>query len=273
MPTAPRALLPRIIALYALLSTGVVGVDASKVMQPPTNDKIVKIAKSMLHNNIMDPVQRRLRLNRLCNWTRDNSSSNLAFVAPSHHRPMSLRAREPSTIEIPIAACRFVSTSSSLDALLPPSRRHHSYSRFHSANSSNSPASFHRLQGTRASSSLSQSIQPSKTDDGCDAHDANDAITDGLNDAQREATLRPRYSITRVVAGPGAGKTWVLTRRIGHLLLGGGAGTAAALYMVITFILVWLFRRVEGRYLRHLKMDAGKARTLPGAVEGIPVMR
>ncbi|KAL7460363.1 hypothetical protein ACHAXS_000819, partial [Conticribra weissflogii] len=42
---------------------------------------------------------------------------------------------------------------------------------------------------------------------------------DDLNESQREATLRPRYSITRVVAGPGAGKTKVLTCRIAHLLL------------------------------------------------------
>jgi len=44
-------------------------------------------------------------------------------------------------------------------------------------------------------------------------------ITNELNDSQKEATLRPRYSITRVVAGPGAGKTKVLTCRIAHLLL------------------------------------------------------
>ena len=44
-------------------------------------------------------------------------------------------------------------------------------------------------------------------------------LTDELNESQKEATLRPRYSITRVVAGPGAGKTRVLTCRIAHLLL------------------------------------------------------
>ena len=48
---------------------------------------------------------------------------------------------------------------------------------------------------------------------------SNFVITDQLNAAQREATLRPRYSITRVIAGPGAGKTKVLTCRIAHLLL------------------------------------------------------
>ncbi len=48
---------------------------------------------------------------------------------------------------------------------------------------------------------------------------SNIAITGQLNTAQREATLRPRYSITRVIAGPGAGKTKVLTCRIAHLLL------------------------------------------------------
>ena len=44
-------------------------------------------------------------------------------------------------------------------------------------------------------------------------------IIEGLNPSQQEATLRPRYSITRVIAGPGAGKTKVLTCRIAHLLL------------------------------------------------------
>lgn len=44
-------------------------------------------------------------------------------------------------------------------------------------------------------------------------------VIDELNPSQREATLRPRYSITRVIAGPGAGKTRVLTCRIAHLLL------------------------------------------------------
>ena len=44
-------------------------------------------------------------------------------------------------------------------------------------------------------------------------------ITQGLNLSQKEATLRPRYSITRVIAGPGAGKTKVLTCRIAHLMM------------------------------------------------------
>lgn len=48
---------------------------------------------------------------------------------------------------------------------------------------------------------------------------ASSMITRGLNPSQEEATLRPRYSITRVIAGPGAGKTKVLTCRIAHLLL------------------------------------------------------
>ena len=34
-------------------------------------------------------------------------------------------------------------------------------------------------------------------------------IIDELNPSQREATLRPRYSITRVIAGPGAGSKYL----------------------------------------------------------------
>lgn len=58
-------------------------------------------------------------------------------------------------------------------------------------------------------------------------------ITEGLNPSQMEATLRPRYSITRVIAGPGAGKTKVLTCRIAHLLLScesEGAGHANGIH-------------------------------------------
>jgi DNA helicase-2/ATP-dependent DNA helicase PcrA len=41
---------------------------------------------------------------------------------------------------------------------------------------------------------------------------------EGLNSAQIEAVTQPLSSITRVVAGPGAGKTRVLTSRIAYLL-------------------------------------------------------
>lgn len=44
------------------------------------------------------------------------------------------------------------------------------------------------------------------------------SILYGLNDAQVEAVTQPLSGITRVVAGPGAGKTRVLTCRIAHLL-------------------------------------------------------
>lgn len=46
----------------------------------------------------------------------------------------------------------------------------------------------------------------------------------------------------------GAGRT--LNAR--YYLAYEGFVTAAVLYMTITFALVWIFRRVEGRYLRHL---------------------
>jgi DNA helicase-2/ATP-dependent DNA helicase PcrA len=45
-----------------------------------------------------------------------------------------------------------------------------------------------------------------------------DVILDSLNDAQIKAVTQPTQSITRVVAGPGAGKTRVLTCRIAYLL-------------------------------------------------------
>ena len=43
-------------------------------------------------------------------------------------------------------------------------------------------------------------------------------ILHGLNNAQIEAVTQPTQSVTRVVAGPGAGKTRVLTCRIAYLL-------------------------------------------------------
>jgi len=51
-----------------------------------------------------------------------------------------------------------------------------------------------------------------------DQSTAYDVILDGLNNAQVEAVTQPLESITRVVAGPGAGKTRVLTCRIAYLL-------------------------------------------------------
>ncbi len=54
-----------------------------------------------------------------------------------------------------------------------------------------------------------------------------------------------------------------------------GLLSAAALYMVITFTLVWVFRRVEKRYLRHLDIDIGtkdKKKKTPGTVAGMPQM-
>ena len=52
-----------------------------------------------------------------------------------------------------------------------------------------------------------------------------------------------------------------------------GLLSAAALYMMITFTLVWVFRQVEKRYLRHLDIDGGKKKKTPGAAAGMPVMR
>ncbi len=49
--------------------------------------------------------------------------------------------------------------------------------------------------------------------------------------------------------------------------------SAAALYMVITFTLVWVFRRVEKRYLRHLDIDSSKAKKIPKMAAGMPQMR
>jgi arginine/ornithine transport system permease protein len=42
-----------------------------------------------------------------------------------------------------------------------------------------------------------------------------------------------------------------------------GILTAAALYMIITFVLTWVFRAVEKRYLRHLDMDSGEKKKTP----------
>lgn len=51
-----------------------------------------------------------------------------------------------------------------------------------------------------------------------------------------------------------------------------GLLTAAALYMIITYITVTIFRQVEEKYLKHLNLDAGRTKK-PGIANGIPVMR
>ena len=52
-----------------------------------------------------------------------------------------------------------------------------------------------------------------------------------------------------------------------------GLRSAAALYMLITFTLVWVFRRVERRYLRHLDIDSTKTRKTVKIAAGMPAMR
>jgi arginine/ornithine transport system permease protein len=52
-----------------------------------------------------------------------------------------------------------------------------------------------------------------------------------------------------------------------------GILTAAALYMIITYLLVRLFRLIEERYLKHLNLDSGKMAKKQGTELGIPVMR
>ena len=54
-----------------------------------------------------------------------------------------------------------------------------------------------------------------------------------------------------------------------------GLLSAAALYMIITFLLVRVFRQVEKRYLRHLDIDSGSAKAGKkiAAAAGMPVMR
>ena len=51
-----------------------------------------------------------------------------------------------------------------------------------------------------------------------------------------------------------------------------GLLSAAAPYMIITFLLVRVFRQVEKRYLRHLDIDSGKAKKKLAAAAGMPVM-
>ena len=86
------------------------------------------------------------------------------------------------------------------------------------------PSNYRKVLYTSSSLVLQASSLPSlETDIDIDSNDnilsADSIITDELNPSQKEATLRPRYSITRVIAGPGAGKTRVLICRIAHLLL------------------------------------------------------
>ena len=59
------------------------------------------------------------------------------------------------------------------------------------------------------SSSTSQNLQ---------GHSTISILLDGLNENQIDAVTKPTYSITRVLAGPGSGKTRVLTSRVAYLL-------------------------------------------------------
>jgi len=52
-----------------------------------------------------------------------------------------------------------------------------------------------------------------------------------------------------------------------------GLLTAAALYMIITYITVRLFRLVEEKYLKHLNLDAGRKQRAGVIQAGIPAMR
>lgn len=67
---------------------------------------------------------------------------------------------------------------------------------------------------TRPSSHLIQSYAQLASS----PQDNDSIVLEGLNAAQIEAVTQPLSSITRVVAGPGAGKTRVLTSRIAYLL-------------------------------------------------------
>jgi hypothetical protein len=50
-------------------------------------------------------------------------------------------------------------------------------------------------------------------------HGSSSAILNDLNPSQVQAVTQPPHSISRVIAGPGSGKTRVLTCRMAHLLM------------------------------------------------------
>ncbi|MFQ5565520.1 MAG: ABC transporter permease [Paracoccaceae bacterium] len=52
-----------------------------------------------------------------------------------------------------------------------------------------------------------------------------------------------------------------------------GLLTAAALYMIITYLTVTLFRQVENRYLKHLNLDTVTPKKKVAIEAGMPVMR
>jgi len=52
-----------------------------------------------------------------------------------------------------------------------------------------------------------------------------------------------------------------------------GLLTAAALYMIITYLTVTLYRKVERRYLRHLSLDSGRKTKQFDLGAGVPSMQ
>ena len=80
----------------------------------------------------------------------------------------------------------------------------------------NNPAFYLKPSSTSASRCFLSG--PHSSTQLCSANDEDAIFLKGLNAAQAEAVTQPLASITRVVAGPGAGKTRVLTSRIAYLL-------------------------------------------------------
>mmetsp|Transcript_10639 Transcript_10639/g.23496 ORF Transcript_10639/g.23496 Transcript_10639/m.23496 type:complete len:1242 (+) Transcript_10639:284-4009(+) len=158
-------------------------------------------------NRAQNMRQFRSSLSAMHRTSRKHQGVNTAFVS----QPSSIQSANQVSTTSSIATTK---TTSALD-----SKMQIFHGRFHSMVKTTSPSTTKKQFSLSSPLHVSLSTLETEKVDQNDPSQPINSITGELNPSQTEATLRPRYSITRVIAGPGAGKTRVLTCRIAHLLM------------------------------------------------------